>query len=917
MGKMTTDPTKFYIFDEQKFVKELSRGNTIQVYKNAIQKAEFSLEEKFKNEEKTADLLKAKTSFIDIILKYAWGQFEWDKKISLLAVGGYGRGELHPHSDIDLMILVSSNKINLYQKNIEAFLAFLWDIQLKIGHSVRSISDCVSAAKRDVTIATNIMETRTICGEDAIRNNMLKKTSPDRIWPLKLWPSNEFFKAKLLEQTNRHTKHGNTEYNLEPNVKEAPGGLRDIQTINWVAKRHFGANSLEELINDDFITPEEYLQLKRNQDFLWRVRYALHLIAGRPEERLLFDHQRKIAKLFGYKDGEKRMGVEQFMQDYYQVVLSVRELTDTLLQCLSELIFQNKKSGEKIKLNQRFVVNNGYIETTNYHVFDKDPSALLEVFCLTAENNKIVGIRATTIRQIRRYRKLIDESFRSSPDNKLLFLRLLRSPYNMTTQLQRMTRYGILGRYLPEFGAIIGQTQHDLFHQYPVDAHTLQLIKNMRNFDKPEEAHRYPTTAYVYKNLPKPELAFIAGLYHDIGKGRGGDHSVLGAVDAAEFCVRHYMSKTESELVAWLVENHLLMSSTSQRSDISDPDVIHKFAKIIGSQIKLDYLLVLTVADIIATNPDLWNDWKASLMRQLYNETKKALNRGLENPESREQWVKNTKDEAIKNINESSKITVEKIWAGLDDDFFLRENANDIVRYTEAILKNNKENKPIILIKDKGLGAPIATQIFIGTNGLYKVFPIIASTLDKLQLKILDASLHTTISSSLNKQIKETTFDIFYVVNQDDKPFGENIKIVSQIKNTLNEAFRNPEQTILYSSRRIPQDLKQFSTTTNVVISTDLPRLSTTLEVITPDRPGLLLCLGQIFMEFKLQLISAKISTLGERVEDVFHVVDANYKPLSDHFVCSQLAQAICDELDARVMKEIEGAPLQKMSLWN
>jgi [protein-PII] uridylyltransferase len=487
----------------------------------------------------------------------------------------------------------------------------------------------------------------------------------------------------------------------------------------------------------------------------------------------------------------------------------------------------------------------------------------------------------------------------------------------MTTQLQRMTRYGILGRYLPEFGAIIGQTQHDMFHQYPVDAHTIQLIENMRSFDKPEETHRFPTTAYVYKNLPKPELAFIAGLFHDIGKGRGGDHSVLGAADAAEFCVRHYMSKTESELVAWLVENHLLMSSTSQRSDISDPDIIHKFAKIIGTQIKLDYLLVLTVADIIATNPDLWNNWKAALMRQLYNETKKALNRGLENPESREQWVKNTKDEAIKNINESSKITVEKIWAGLDDEFFLRENANDIVRYTEAILENDKENKPIILIKDKGLGTPVATQIFIGTNGLYKVFPVIASTLDKLQLRILDASLHTTLGGSLNKQVKEIAFDIFYVVNQDDKPFGQNIKIVSQIKNALNEAFLNPEQTILYPSRRISQGLKQFSTTTHVVISTDLSRLSTTLEVITPDRPGLLLCLGQIFMEFKLQLISAKISTLGERVEDVFHLVDANYKPLSDLFACSQLVQAICDELDARVMKEIEGAPLQKMSLWN
>jgi len=768
-----------------------------------------------------------------------------------------------------------------------------------------------------VTIATNIMETRTVCGRDAIRNNMLKKTSPDRIWPLKLWPSGEFFKAKLLEQAKRHAKHGNTEYNLEPNIKEAPGGLRDIQTINWVAKRHFRINSIEELIGDNFITPEEYLQLKRNEAFLWRVRYAVHLIAGRPEEKLTFDHQRKIAKMFGYKDGEKRLGVEQFMQHYYQVVLSIRELTDTLFQCLSQEILYNKKSKEKIILNKRFVINNGYIETTNPDVFDKDPSALLEIFCLAAENNKIIGIRASTIRQIRRYRKSIDESFRSSPDNKLLFLRLLRSPYNMTSQLQRMTRYGILGRYLPEFGAIIGQTQHDMFHQYPVDAHTIQLIENMRSFDKPKEAHRFPTTAYVYKNLPKPELAFIAGLYHDIGKGRGGDHSVLGAVDAAEFCKRHYMSKAESNLVAWLVENHLLMSSTSQRSDISDPDIIHKFAKIIGTQIKLDYLLVLTVADIIATNPELWNSWKASLMRQLYTKTKKALSRGLENPESREEWVKNTKDEAFKSINESSKITVEKIWAGLDDEFFLRENANDIVRYTEAILKNGKENTPVILIKDKGLGTPIATQIFIGTNGLYKVFPIIASTLDKLQLKILDASLHTTIRGSLNKQVKETTFDIFYVVNKDDKPFGENIKIVSQIKNALNEAFRNPEQAVLYPSRRIPQDLKQFSTMTNVVISTDLSRLSTTLEVITPDRPGLLLCLGQIFTKFKLQLISAKISTLGERVEDVFHVVDENYKPLSDLFACSQLVQAICDELDARVKKEIEGAPLQKMSLWN
>jgi [protein-PII] uridylyltransferase len=815
------------------------------------------------------------------------------------------------------MILISSGRINSHKENIEGFLAFLWDIQLKIGHSVRSISDCFKAAKNDVTIATNIMETRTICGEDIVRRKMLKKISSNRIWPFKLWPSNKFFEAKVLEQNKRHAKHGNTEYNLEPNIKEAPGGLRDIQTINWVAKRHFGVDSLEELIGDEFITPEEYLQLKRNEAFLWKVRFALHLIVGRPEERLLFDHQRKIAKMFGYKDGEKRMGVEQFMQHYYQVVLSIRELTDTLFQCFNEKIFPGDNGGKIDILNERFLIKNSYIETTNNHVFARNPSALIEIFCLIAENKKITGIRATTIRQIRQYRKLIDEPFRNSSDNKALFLRLLRSPYNMTTQLQRMTRYGILGRYLPEFGAIIGQTQHDLFHQYPVDAHTLQLIKNMRSFDKPEEAHRFPMTAYVYKNLPKPELAFIAGLYHDIGKGRGGDHSVLGAVDASNFCIRHNISKPESALIAWLVENHLLMSSTSQRSDISDPVVIHKFAKIIGTQIKLDYLLVLTVADIIATNPNLWNNWRASLMRQLYTRTKKALNRGLENPESRKKWVQNTKEEAIRRIIGISRADVEKLWLGLDDDFFLRESANDIVRYTEAILKNNKEDAPVILIKDKGLGTPIATQIFVGTRGFYKVFPIIAATLDKLQLRILDASLHTTLRNTKNKKIKEAAFDIFYVVNNDAEPFGKNLKIVTQIEVALKKAFRDPKQSNFGVNRRVPQNLKQFSTTTKVNISSDINGASTILEVITPDRPGLLLYIGQIFTKFQIQLISAKISTLGERVEDVFHIVDDHYKPLRDPTLCLQLERAICDELDARVMDQIEGAPLEKMSLWN
>ena len=898
------------LFNEEQFCSDLLKKDHIQVFKNAISLTNENLDFRFYQGEQTSVLIAEKTSFIDLILRHAWNKFDWDEKISLVAVGGYGRGELHPQSDVDLMLLIRSGKPSRYREDIEGFLAFLWDIQLKIGHSVRSISDCIQAAKDDITIATNLMETRTICGEEGLRRLMVKKTGASRIWPLKIWPSNKFFQAKLLEQNERHEKHGNTEYNLEPNIKEAPGGLRDIQMINWVAKRHFNVDSLEELIGDDFITSEEYLRLKRDEAFLWKVRYCLHLTAERPEERLLFDHQRKIAKIFNYEDGEKRLGVEQFMQHYYQVVLSIRELNDVLLQYLDEVIIRKDRAKENYLLNERFIVRNQHIETTSDHVFAKHPSALLEIFCLLGENKNILGIRAATIREIRQYRKLIDQPFRNSSAHKALFLRLLRSPHSMTTQLQRMTRYGILGRYLPEFGKIIGQTQHDLFHQYPVDAHTLQLIKNMRTFDKPEVAHNFPMTAHVYKQLPKPELAFIAGLYHDMGKGRGGDHSVLGAVDAANFCKRHGLSEEEVKLVSWLVENHLLMSSTSQRSDISDPDIIHKFAKVIGTQVRLNYLLVLTVADIIATNPALWNSWKASLMAQLYTETKKALSRGLENPVSRESWVLNTKTAAIKEMakdNVNSEI-VKKIWGDLDGEFFLKESADDIARYTVAISKKEDIAIPVILIKDKGVEAPVATQIFIHTNGLYNVFPITAATLDKLQLRILDASLH--------RDTKENTFDIFYVLNESGKPFGGQTKVIAQIEAALKKAFQNTNQSVVDVQRRIPSTLKQFSMATIVNISNDIDKMSTMLEVITPDRPGLLMHLGQIFMKFNLRLLSAKISTLGERVEDIFHLVDMGYQPLSDPLLCAQIKETVCYELDARVMEQIEGAPLQKMNLW-
>jgi len=892
-------------FDEQRFLKDLETNNPIKVFKNAIEAANTHLNSRFHEGEQTWNLLVERSAFIDVILRHAWNQFEWDKHICLLAVGGYGRGELHPQSDIDLMLLIRRGNPKRYQPCIEGFLTFLWDIQLKIGHSVRSLSQCVDEARADITVATNLTETRTIWGDEKLQLSMLKKTGVRKIWP-----SKEFFRAKWDEQIERHKKHGNTEYNLEPNIKEAPGGLRDIQMINWVAKRHFNVESLEELVGNDFLTPEEYLQLKRGESFLWKVRYGLHLIAEHPEERLQFDYQRKIAEMFGYHDGDERLGVEQFMQHYYQVVLSMRELNDVMLQYLDEVILRKDKVKQTYELNERFQVRDEHIETVGEYIFAKHPSALLEIFCLLGENVGIKGIRATTIRQIRQHRKLIDNAFRNEPQNKALFLRLLKCPYKMSAQLQRMTRYGILGRYLPEFGKIIGQTQHDLFHRYPVDAHTLQLIKNMRLFDRPEVAEEFPVSSYVYKKLPKPQLAFIAGLYHDMGKGRGGDHSVLGAVDAKDFCHKHGLSDEEANLVSWLVENHLLMSSTSQRSDISDPDVIYKFAKHIGNQLRLDYLLVLTVADITATNPTLWNSWKASLMRQLYGETKLALQRGLENPANRNSWISNTKAATIVKLAENS-ITAsqaQNIWGNLDNEFFLRENADDIARYTNAIIDQGNATDPVILIKDAGVEIPVATQIFIHTYGLDNVFPITAATLDQLQLTILDASLH--------RDTQENTFDIFYVVDEKGVPFGHNTKMLSRIEETLIEALKNSDQYSLKVQRRTSRRLKHFTMTTIACLSNDIGKNATILEVITPDRPGLLANLGRIFAQFDLRLLSAKISTMGERVEDTFYLVDMDYQPLSNPDFCEQLRDAICSELDSRNEEDIEGEPLQKMKLW-
>ena len=843
-------------------------------------------------------LVSERAAFMDLVVNAVWSRCHWDERIALLAVGGYGRGELHPHSDVDVLILSDRRSLGRYAEDISAFVAALWDLQLKVGHSARTLGDCAKAARDDITIATNLMETRTIAGSPRIEREMRRRTGP-----AKIWPSARFFRAKRDEQRERHERHGNTEYNLEPNIKEAPGGLRDIQTIHWMAQRHFGVHSLEILANGDLLTREEFEQLREAEEFLWRVRYGLHLIADRAEECLYFDHQRALAQQFGYRDTPQSLAVEQFMQRYYRTVLTVRRLNDMLLQYLDEEILHSGRSDRTLLLNERFQIRNHYLETISAELFEHEPSALLEVFVLLGEHPELGGIRSTTIRNILAHQWRIDEHFRDDPYNQALFVRLLECKGNLSNQLQRMSRYGILGAYLPEFGRIVGQMQYDLFHVYPVDAHTIQVVRNMRRLANQADADRFPIASYVAKNLPKPELLYVAGLYHDIAKGRGGDHSLLGATEVALFARRHGFNPQEVRLLQWLVEHHLLMSSTSQREDIDDPDVIQRFARLVGDQIHLDYLFVLTVADMNATNPTLWNQWKGALMRQLYLATREALDRGLENPINRREWIESSRTESLQ-LLAADGLPEERcntIWGNVGDEFFLREKASVIRRCTRQVHEQAEVN-PVIYLENAGVEDATATRVFVYTSGIDNVFPKIVGALDQLNLNVVDARLYSPGG--------DRTLNLFYALDDQDRPFAENLQHVRQVVRVLRDVLTKSLDAMPRPSRRVSRQLKQLTTGTAAFITPD-EQGHTRITVLTPDRPGLLAHLGRIFVTHRLQVHSAKIATLGERVEDVFYVTGEDGRPLTDAERCERLRADICGELDQRNRDELAAGTLR------
>lgn len=824
-------------------------------------------------------LVHAHARFVDTVLTAAWQRFlpTAGRALALVAVGGYGRRELLPHSDVDLLILAVPNAVRTHREALAAFNAFLWDIGLEAGLSTRTVAECACAAT-DVTVMTTLLEARLLSGDPALTAQLVQALDPARLWPVA-----DYYRAKLDEQARRHHKYDDTAYRLEPNVKEGPGGLRDVHTVGWVAKRQFDAASLAGLRDYGFLTNAEYHELIAGEDFLWRVRFALHMLAQRREDRLLFDYQVQIATLFGYEDPDRNRAVEQFMQLYYRTIKSLSRLNDLLLQSFDEAILKHNADAVARPLTANFQLRGDTIEATHDEVFRADPVALLEIFALMQATPGVNGIRAHTLRLMQRDLPRLDRTVRASPRARAAFIGLFRRGPGLTRALRRMNRYGVLGQYYPEFRRIVGLMQYDLFHTLTVDEHSLQLVRNLRRMAEPRFAHELPFQSEVFKRVEHPELLYLAGFLHDLAKGSKGDHSAVGAKNALSFCRHHGLTAAEGELVAWLVRNHLLMSLTAQRRDTSDPEVITRFATRVDTLQRLDALYLLTVADIRATNPTLWNAWRDSLLKELYHTTRRALQRGLDNPVGETERAAEQRQAVLTLVAHEGRdpTAIAALWPRFSNDYYLRHTPRELVWQLGAIAAAREADLPLILVsvlEDRG------TSVFVYMRDRDHLFALTAAVLTQLGLSILDARITTSADGY--------TLDT-WMVQDDDGPGAANPLRNAEIRTSLRKVLADPNLASVTVNRRIPRQLRNFTTPLIVTVRQDPAAGCTLLEITAGDRPGLLAQIGRAIARRGLRIEAAKIATIGEKAEDVFFITDASHRPVTDAALLQSLRRSL------------------------
>jgi [protein-PII] uridylyltransferase len=867
-----------------------SKPDRLTQFKQLLKQKDAELRQKFNPHLSVAKLLKEKSDFIDKILSGCWQHFlgDYAPQLLLCAVGGYGRKELFPYSDIDILVLLDNHDTADYREPLGNFFAFLWDIGLKLGYSVRTVPQCVAAAVDDQTIMTSLMESRPIYGSNVLYESLKLAISPDKIWS-----SDAFFAAKMEEQQQRYARFHDTAYNLEPNIKEGPGGLRDRHVIAWVFKRHYNSSTFKELIKYGFLPQSEYAELVAALEVLWRIRYALHLLTNRAEDRLIFDYQRELAQQFGFTSENKQYNqdVEQFMQFYFQTVQGLERLNEMLLQLFSERFIPRTSNSKPEPVNEQFVAINGYLEAVNEQVFDRNPLALLEIFLLLQQNPALKGIRATTIRLIRKNLALIDDEFRANKAANRLFISLLRQPRGLTHEFRRMNRYGVLAAYIPSFANIVARMQYDLFHIYTVDQHTLFVIANLRRFSLAKHNAELPFCNDVFLLIPKPEVLYLAALFHDIAKGKNGDHSIIGEEIARNFCLQHNLSAHDTKLITWLVRYHLIMSMTAQRKDISDPDVIHEFAQKVGSTEYLNHLYLLTVADIRATNPELWNSWKDSLLQGLYVATHNALRRGLQNPIALADRLRENKLEAKEELFKLglTETEIDQAWQHVSDDYFLRYAADEIAWHTHAIVSASETNLPLVLLQSQTQRG--SAEVFVYAKDEEGIFSISTATLDQLGLTILDARIMTTLNHYV--------LNSFQVLEQSGEPITDATRethICHNLRLNLVQGTVKEHKNIHRQAKL--RQAQHFPIPTEVAFQQDSISHHTIMELITTDHPGLLSKIGDAFMQQHIHLHSAKITTIGSRVEDMFYITDQQLQAISDEQKQQEIRAAILKALE-------------------
>lgn len=821
-------------------------------------------------------LVHARSTFVDFILLNIWQHclLHEEADITLLAVGGYGRGELHPESDIDLLVVSSNTLSDSASEKVSAMLTHLWDLKFDVGHSVRTVDECIEIAGDDITIATNLMERRLLCGNKLNFDNLEK-----RLVESNFMTSKAFYLAKRQEQQARHTRYFSTSYNLEPNIKANPGCLRDLQTIAWVAKKHFNTQFTADLVKEGYLLQDEYQEMVECRNYLWQMRFALHLVAKKNENRLLFDYQPAVAEKMGFGDDGKA-AVERMMKRFFRVARRVTELNTMLLQRFNSAILGNTQ--EITIIDDDFAMQGRSIMARHNDAFF-NRSNIITMFIHIADNPQIETLHSDTIRLLRRVRRRLMGDLQDLQKCRSQFMALLRHPNALGHAFSLMIKHSVLANYMPNWRQIVGQMQFDLFHAYTVDEHTHRLLKNIHEYSQPEGKAEFPLCAAIYQRLDKPELLTLAGIFHDIGKGRGGDHSKLGAIDATLFGNLHRLPSTDTKLITWLVENHLLMSITAQKNDIYDPTVVADFAKKVKTETRLDNLYCLTVADVRATNSNLWNEWKNTLLSDLYLATQRALRQGLENAKDMRETALANKEQALSILSEwydSSPDNlgfpldvdrVQQIWRQFRTLYFSRHSANQLAWHTQHLLAHtNRAKKPLVLLSEHSVRG--GTQVFVYAKDQPGLFANIVSVFHNKNVNVVDAHIMNTKDGYL--------IDTFIVLDQDNQVIGSAERRLD-IQHTITNVITGKE-TLVPAQKRVPRQIRQFNIPVRVRFVEAKSNKRDMMELTALDTPGLLAKIANVFKEQNILLYSAKISTNGEKAEDIFKISTAEREKLSD-----------------------------------